>query len=104
MNALSDAMVRGFSDRLLGTVQSISSVFWYEPDGMTQVAGGIPTVDANGNMTWTTGAPPAGTAYTIEGIKFLEVYVYMGLPLMRNIGANGLPLKLLARRYDLFGR
>lgn len=93
------------SDKLLGTVVSISRVFWLNSAGTATVEGGIPTVAADGSMTWATGEPSAGAAYSISGVKYDEFFVYMDLPSNRNEHAGAtLPKRLPVRRFDLFGR
>ena len=102
-NPFSTAMIRGDNDKILGTVQSISRVYWIAADVI--VEGGIPAVGDDGTLTWTSGEPPAGTAYSISGIKYDEFFVYLSLPSDRNAHAGAaLPRKLLARKFDLFNR
>jgi|SRR5579862_5774240 len=96
----------GANDKLTGTIKSISAVFWLDPTGTQIIQGSIPTVNADGSLSWTTGqtAPPADTAYTVTGVKYLEFYVYTHLPSTRNNNQGAsLPVKFLARRFDLYG-
>lgn len=99
--------VRGEQDFILGTVVNISRVFYIQPDGITMTECGIPAVDANGNLSWGAGqvAPPDDTAYSVTGIKYDEYFAYPDFANDRkhHHGAN-LPKKLLARRFDLYGR
>jgi hypothetical protein len=103
-NPFSYNLVRGDGDKLLGTIVSISRVFWIAQDEVTIVEGGIPTVGADGALTWTTGEPPANVAYSVSGVKYDEFFVYLPLSSDRNSGVSGLPMKLLARVFDLYGR
>lgn len=98
------SMFHDGNDVLLGTVVSIDRVFWLADDGVTIVEGGIPTVDPTGVLTWTAGEPPGGKAYSISGVKYLEYFCYLPQPTTRNTGVSGLPIKLLGRLFDLFGR
>lgn len=104
-NPFSQVLVPGANDKLLGTIISISRVFWLNPAGDTIIEGGIPTVNANGSLTFTSGAPPANTQFSVTGIRYDEFYVYMQLPANRNndLGST-LPKKFQGRRFDLFGR
>lgn len=99
--------VRGEQDFILGTVVSLSRVFFIQQDGTTMTECGIPAIDANGNLTWAAGqvAPPDDTAYSVTGVKYDEYFAYPDFANSRNMhhGAR-LPKKLLARRFDLYGR
>jgi hypothetical protein len=103
-NPFSEVIVPGRNDKLRMPVVSVSRVFWLATDGETIVEGGIPTVAANGAMTWASGAPPAETSFTVEGTREDEFFVYDSLASDRNSGVSGLPLKLQARKFDLLGR
>lgn len=101
----SDVRTPGLNDRLRAPVQSISRVFWLSADRSTVVEGSVPTVGADGSLSWPDGGgPPQGVSYTVEGVRFLELYVYGPLASDRNSGAASLPLKLAARNFDLIGR
>lgn len=98
-------VVPGQNDKLLGTIKSVSRVFWLNSGGTAVVEGGIPAVAADGSLTWTSGAPPAGASYSITGIKYDEYFAYMALPANRNEHQGAaLPQKLPVRKWDLFGR
>ncbi|HCE08552.1 MAG TPA: hypothetical protein DEQ40_08120 [Oxalobacteraceae bacterium] len=101
----SQIVVPGQNDKLLGTIKSVSRVFWLNTAGDTAIDGGIPAINADGSMTWTSGAPPADTTFSISGVKYDEFYLYLALPSNRNEhqGAE-LPQKLPVRKFDLFGR
>jgi hypothetical protein len=94
----------GLNDRLHGRVVSVERVFWVSPDGESNVEGGIPVVAADGSLSWTSGAPPAGVTYTISGVRNDELFVFNDLPGDRNIGARNLPRRAPVRKFDLFGR
>ena len=100
----SSVIIRGTGDRIVGAGIELKRVFWLTTDGTAIVEGVLPHIDNGGNLTWASGGPPIGQGYTVEGVKALELFVYLGLPSMRNSGTNGLPKKLLARKFDLFGR
>jgi hypothetical protein len=100
----STAMRRGLGDRINGQVKNIDRVFWYEDDGQTVHEGGIPTVGAHGVLTWTSGEPPQGKSYTVEGVRWEEFFVFNQLSSDRNVGVAGLPMKLGVRKIDLLLR
>lgn len=101
----SQIVVPGQNDKLLGTIVSISRVFWLTPDGTAAIEGDIPTVGADGSLTWDSGAPPAGKTYSISGVRYDEFFAYMALPSNRNEHQGAaLPQKLPVRKFDLFGR
>lgn len=101
----SEVRTPGLNDRMRAPVRAITRVFWLSPDRSTVVEGGVPVVAADGSLSWPNGgAPPEGVSYTVEGLRFLELYVYGPLASNRNSGASGLPLKLAARSFDLLGR
>lgn len=103
-NPFSEVIVPGRNDKLRMPVIAVARVFWLAPDGVTIVEGGIPTVAADGAMSWSAGAPPAGSSFTVEGTREDEFFVYTSLPSDRNSGVSGLPLQLQARKFDLLGR
>ena len=83
----------------------MDEVFWLDEDKQ-RVNGGIPLIHSNGTLEWTDGdGPPDGVRYSISGRRHTEYFVYIGLPAGRFMhqGAR-LPKKVLARRWDLFGR
>ena len=93
-------------DALVGSIVSISRVFWRAPDHQSLIDGGVPDVSADGTLSWadSSGAPPADTPYTVEGIRFVEWFAFTNRPASRTVGVTGLPLKLGARRLDLLTR
>lgn len=99
--------MKGDTDFLLGTVVSLSRVFWIDADGTTMIEGDLPSIDGDGNLTWSVGqvAPPDDTAYSVTGVKYDEYFSYPDIANDRNMHAGAaLPKKLLARKFDLFGR
>lgn len=101
-------LVRGDpSERLFCKVESFGRVFWYTgQDGQGDVVEGtLPSVDDDGMLAFGSGGPPLGKQYSLSGTRYAEYYVYDGLPSDRaaHFGAR-LPKKILARRFDLFGR
>lgn len=98
-------LVRGGPDeRISDPVEKITRVFWLDGLGKL-VEGGIPEVNADGTLTWTSGSPPVGMPYSITGTKYNEYYVYGAYPgdRMEHQGAR-LPRRIVVRRFDLFGR
>lgn len=93
------------SERILFKVESVDRCFWLHPTTRLVVEGGIPAIDDNGNLTWTAGEPPPGMTYSLTGKKFDEYYVFGKYPSDRNQHQGmRLPKKLIARKWDLFGR
>lgn len=104
-SVFSDALRRGFTDRLVGSIVKIERVFWLNDAKDAVIEGKIPVVNAAGSLAWPEGgAPPEGARYSITGVRFNEFYVYPALPTDRAMGNQRLPRKLLVRRMDLFGR
>jgi hypothetical protein len=104
--SFSESLTGGQNDKLYwSSILQIERVFWLDPTGTTVIPGGIPTVNADGSLTWSTGAPPAGTVYSITGEKYDEWFCYGDLPSNRNEHSGAaLPRKAHLRRFDLFGR
>lgn len=95
------------TERLFFKVQSLERVFWYTgKNGEGEVReGALPTVADDGTLEFGAGGPPAGKQYSISGTRYAEYYVWDGMPSDRNehFGAR-LPKRVIARRFDLFGR
>lgn len=86
-------------------VEKVTRVFWLA--GSTLVEGSaFPTVNADGSLTWpSSGAPPAGTPYTITGTRFSDYFCWGPFPSDRNEHSGArLPKRVVLRRFDLFGR
>lgn len=93
------------SERIIFTVEKLERVFWKHPQTQAIIEGGLPTISANGSLTWTSGEPPPGTSYSITGRKRSEYFVYMDFPRNRNMHYGfRLPKTTVLRRFDLFGR
>lgn len=94
---------RGFNDKLPWRLKSINRVFWIA-DGVL-VEGGVPTQQTDNTLVFSTGAPPAGMAYSVTGKKYSEFFVFQDFPSDRghHFGAK-LPIRVQLRRFDLFGR
>lgn len=108
-NAFSLVLTRGAGvrERILGTVLEIDKVFWLAMDKKSIVQGAVPTLDAYGAPTWgdPTTAPPAGTQYTIRGLKNLDYFCFGPYPQKRNMNQGSrLPIKIVLRDWDLFNR
>ena len=97
-------LAHGQNDRINFPVQSISRVYLIGLNN-TVVEGGIPVITSDGQLSWTIDAPPVGVQYSISGTRYSEYFVWDELPGDRkhHYGAR-LPRKLVARRFDLFGR
>lgn len=101
-------MTRGAAnERLLFAVKDIERVFWLHPTTRLIVEGGIPLVSDTGTLTWPggIGEPPPGQVYSLTGNKYDEYFIYGGYLSDRaeHQGAR-LPKKVVARKWDLFGR
>jgi hypothetical protein len=92
------------NERLHEPIEKIERVFWLDAQSNI-VEGRIPSVADNGALTWASGAPPAGTQYTISGTRYSEYFVFNQLPSDRgeHQGAR-LPKRVVLRRFDLFNR
>lgn len=97
-------LIRGQNDRLLGPVKEVNRVFWLDDTGAI-VEGGIPAVSSTGALTWSSGAPPAGKTYSIQGVRFSEFFCWGQFPSDRNMHQGlRLPRRVVLRKYDLFSR
>jgi len=97
-------MTRGQNDRFLIPIEKVTDVFWIDKQGEI-VKGGIPKVAADGTLSWASGAPPAGTQYTIGGTRYSEYFCYGAYPNDRNEHKGAaLPKRVVLRKFDLFGR
>lgn len=103
-DAFSMPLVRGAqTERLRFPMVTLTRVFWLS--GTTLVEGGIPDVGTDGTLGWTDAAPPIGVTYTIEGTRKPDYFVWGGYPSDRGIHHGALlPRKVIARKFDLFGR
>lgn len=93
------------SERILFQVEKVDRVFSLTNGGLPLVEWGIPTVAANGTLSWSSGAPTTGVQYAIEGTKFSEYYVFDNLPSDRNQHSGArLPRNAVLRNFDLYSR
>jgi hypothetical protein len=95
---------KGFNDKLPWQIKQINRVFWI--NGVNLIEGSIPTQQTDGTLVFgATGAPPAGTYYSVSGTKYSEYFVFQDFPSDRpeHMGMK-LPKKAQLRRFDLFGR
>lgn len=107
LDGFSEVLTRGApNDRLRYQVNSITRVFWRNPqDPRVIVEGGIPTVDEHGRLTWSSNEPPTGVSYSITGDRFSEYFMVDGFPSDRNQHRGmRLPKNVVLRKWDLFGR
>jgi hypothetical protein len=100
-------LTRGLDDRIFLPVKSFSQVFWLDPNNINaMIQGGLPAIDANGNLTWPNNdGPPSGTQYSITGTRFIDYFVWYAAVSNRGEHAGAaLPQKAWLRRFDLFFR
>lgn len=92
------------TERLIGMIEKVTRVFWLDAQ-KNIVEGGIPAVADNGTLTWSSGEPPAGKQYAINGTRFNEYFCWGPYPSDRNEhkGAR-LPRRVVLRKFDLWGR
>lgn len=103
-DVFSTVLTKGQGDRLFGSIRDVSRVFWLDGDGDI-VEGGIPSVSSTGALTWASGAPAAGTQYTINGTRFAEYFCWGAYPEDRNEHQGAaLPRRVVLRKFDLFSR
>ena len=106
-DVFSQPMVRGApAERLLFQPASVSRCFWLHPTTRQVVEGGLPVVDADGRPSWPNGGePPPGTTYSLTGTKHTEYFIWGEFSSDRNQHAGmRLPRRVVARKWDLFGR
>jgi len=102
--AFDQVLTRGAGDQLRFPVQEVTECFWRDPTTKARVDGAAPKVAADGTLTWTSGAPPAGTQYSISGRRRPEYYVFRDLVQDRaHHFGRALPRKVVMRRFELFG-
>lgn len=95
------------TERLYMKVVAFERVYWYSGEGGAGdlVEGGLPTIDDDGVLTWAAGGPPAGKQYSITGERYSEYFIYLDMPGDRNQhGGARLPKRMVAKRFDVFGR
>lgn len=91
-------------EKLFFPVLSIIRVFWLDANSNV-VTGGIPAVAADGSLSWSSAAPPAGAQYSISGKRYSEYFCWGQFPNVRgeHQGAR-LPKRVVLRSFDLYGR
>lgn len=105
-DVFSQTMVRGApSERLLFQPASLTRCFWLHPQTREPHDGSLPVV-TNGQLSWPSGGePPPGATYSLTGTKNSEFYLYTELTSDRNQHQGmRLPRRVVARKFDLFGR
>jgi hypothetical protein len=97
-------LVNTGTPKLPFAVVQVDRLFWLN-DALTQVVDGtIPTVGADGTITFGVNAPPAGAQFTISGRRNPEYYCYMELTQDRaHFDGAALPRRVVLRKFDLFG-
>lgn len=107
-DVFSQPMTRGaVNERMLFVPASITRCFWLNPADKNQIVeGGIPVVSDTGHLSWPNGGePPPAMVYSLTGTKYDEYFVFAQLPSDRNQHSGmRLPKRVIARRWDLFGR
>lgn len=107
-DSFSQPLVRGApTERLIFSVESVSRVFWLNPANRNQIVdGAIPSVSEDGFLSWSgAGEPPPGVTYSVTGSKYSDYFIFNKMSSDRNEHSGmRLPKKLVARRFDLFGR
>jgi hypothetical protein len=100
----SQNFVYNVNDKLKFFPTQIDRVVWRDATTKAIVDGTIPTINADGTLTWTGTAPPARATYSLTGRRYLEYFVYQDIPVDRPIHAGyTLPRRVILRRFDLFG-
>ena len=107
-DVFSQPLVRGApTERLLFVPISVDRCFWLHPLTRDIVEGAPPVFDASGVPSWPggVGEPPPGATYSVTGKKNTEYYLFGAWPSDRNQhGGVRLPKRVIARKWDLFGR
>jgi hypothetical protein len=94
------------TERILFKPEKMTRCFWLHPQTGAIVDGKLPVFDENGRPSWPAGGePPPGVKYSLTGFKFSEYWVWGGFPSDRNEHSGArLPKRVVARKWDLFGR
>lgn len=95
------------TEKMLFKPVSVNRVFWNHPQTGVMVDGAAPVVGDDGVPTWPGGAgePPPGVTYSISGTKNDEYFIFKDLMSDRNEHQGlRLPKRVIARKWDLFGR
>jgi hypothetical protein len=105
-DVFSQPLIRGAPlEKLLFVPETITRVFWLHPTTRQIVEGGIPTIGVDGIPVWVSGEPPMGATYSMTGTKYSEYFLFDKFPSDRNQHSGmRLPKRVVARKWDLFGR
>lgn len=106
-DVFSQPLVHGApTERLIFAVASITRCFWLHPQTRLIVEGGLPVVSATGTLSWPNGGePPPGMTYSLTGAKHSEYFIWGDMTSDRNQHSGmALPRRVVARKWDLFGR
>lgn len=106
-DVFSQPMVRGApTERLIFAVEAITRCFWLHPQTRVIVEGGLPVVSPTGTLSWPNGGePPPGMTYSLTGTKHSEYFIWGEMTSDRNQHSGmALPRRVVARKWDLFGR
>lgn len=106
-DVFSQPLVRGApAERLQFQPASVTRCFWLHPSTRQVVDGGLPVIGADWRPSWPNGGePPPGATYSLTGTKFGEYFIWGELPSDRNQHRGmRLPRRVVARKFDLFGR
>lgn len=101
------AYTRDGRDRLPTPQARLDQVTWLSADGTIMIYGSLPAVDLAGVPSWTVAAtaPPAGVQYSVRGRRLPEYYLFKDFPSDRShFGGLPLPRRVVARKFDLYGR
>lgn len=93
--------------RLDFPIASIDRCFWLRAGDRSIAEGVRPLVGPNGALSWAdpTTAPDLGQQFSLRGRKVPEFFIWQDLPQDRShFGGLPLPRRVVARRFDLFGR
>jgi hypothetical protein len=106
-DVFSQPLTRGTpTEKLLFQVDKITRCFWLHPQTRALAEGSLPQIGADGRPVWPDGGePPPGATYSLTGMKLSEYFVFGEFPSDRNEHSGArLPKRIVARRWDLFGR
>lgn len=102
------SIVVPWGGRVTGEVESIAtctSVDFNPEAEVADVSWPIPTVGANGTLSWASGAPPVGTQVAVTGRRRPEYFCLQDFPQDRaHHQGRALPRRVVLRRFDVWGR
>ena len=98
-------IVMGGVDVLTFQAATITKIVWRDPTTKALISGQIPVQGADGVLTWTAGAPPAGVQYSVTGRRHPKYWCFQDMPQDRAHSAGlTLPRRVVLRTFDLFGK